>query len=40
MMIIFTDTVYTERYMGLDTRDDNFKGYDVSPEKLFFCDSI
>ena len=27
------DTVYTERYMGLPTSEDNYKGYEVTQLK-------
>ena len=29
-----SDTVYTERYMGLANSNDNFRGYDVSGSHL------
>ena len=27
--LLFLDTIYTERYMGLPTKDDNLDGYEV-----------
>ena len=29
-VLLPTDTIYTERYMGLPTKDDNFEGYEVN----------
>lgn len=30
MTCMFVDTIYTERYMGLPTEEDNLKGYEES----------
>ena len=29
-VVTFTDTAYTEKYMGLAHSNDNYRGYDVS----------
>lgn len=30
ILFVFSDTVYTERYMGFANSNDNYRGYDVS----------
>ena len=34
--LLFTDTAYTERYMGLARSSDNYRAYDVSYEYQLF----